>query len=181
MRYQIVPLGTWTGPATEIRRRSHHRGPWAETMDLLAHETAQLGAGLVTIQIDAQPGDIRRRGDQMLVRTVSPAVRVVFDSMYGPLVYATDRFDFWQDNLRAIGLSLQALRTVDRYGVNDGRQYNGWRSRKPAPHPDVAAARALLESYGGEKAAIKKTHPDLGGDVEAFRAVDRARKLLATL
>ena len=35
-------------------------------------------------------------------RTWTPRVRVAFDSNFGPLTYATDRYDWWQDNIRAI-------------------------------------------------------------------------------
>lgn len=39
-------------------------------------------------------------------------------------------------------------------------------------------ARQLIASYGGSRAALKATHPDLGGDAAKFLAVQAARELL---
>lgn len=45
------------------------------------------------------------------------------------LVYATDTCGFWQHNVRSIGLGLEALRAVDRYGISKrGQQYAGFRA-----------------------------------------------------
>ena len=84
-----------------------------------------------------------------------------------------------QDNVRAIALSLEALRAVDRYGVSKrGEQYAGWKQLTTGDSMSQAEARDLLASYGGETEALKKTHPDTGGDVESFRKVQRAREVL---
>lgn len=42
----------------------------------------------------------------------------------------------------------------------------------------IEGARRLLASYGGYKAAVKKTHPDLGGNAAEFRKVQSAKELL---
>lgn len=179
-RYEIQPLGSWTGAVTADRRPAQFRTRWSDTLDLLAYEIERLDADLIVMQVDVERGEIRRDG--MLragARVRFPGVRVSFTSRYGPLTYATDRFDDWQDNVRAVALSLVALRAVDRYGVNSrGEQYTGWLAIEP-PSADYRAAQDLLDSYGGLVAALKATHPDAGGDPEAFHAVDQARKLLA--
>jgi len=43
---------------------------------------------------------------------------------------------------------------------------------------DVRRARELLAKYGGYKAAVKKTHPDYGGNARDFDAVIQAKKLV---
>lgn len=43
------------------------------------------------------------------------------------LVFATDAYALWEHNVRAIALTLEALRAVDRYGTTGGRQYAGFR------------------------------------------------------
>lgn len=182
MRYEFQPLLNWTDPVTDPRPACRFRASWSDTLELLSTETAYLTAPLVVLQVDVPDGRIRRDG--MLYATARagfPGVRVSFTSLYGPLTYSTDRFGDWQDNIRAIALSLSALRAVDRYGVNrSGEQYTGWLAIGAAPAPDpVAEARALIESYGGDKAAVKATHPDFGGDPAKFIAVQAARKLLA--
>ena len=45
----------------------------------------------------------------------------------GTLVYDTDEFPHWHDNLRGIALGLEALRKVERYGIaKRGQQYAGF-------------------------------------------------------
>lgn len=43
------------------------------------------------------------------------------------VVLATDAYELWQHNVRAIALSLKALRDMERYGATQGRQYAGFR------------------------------------------------------
>ncbi len=99
------PLGPWTDPITVDRQRARFRAAWADTLDLLSREAATLGADLVVVQLDITEHDLRRDG---LVRANTrigfPGCRVSFTSMFGPLLYRTDRFDYWQDNVRAIAL-----------------------------------------------------------------------------
>ena len=111
---------------------------------------------------------------------------LAFESDYGPLQYATDTFTSWQDNLRAIALSLEALRAVNRYGVSrHGEQYRGWRQLTTGSDdthgiPDTATAQRYLDDvYDGDlKRALMETHPDRGGDREEFGKVMRIKALL---
>ena len=118
-----------------------------------------------------------------------------YQSKHGPLSYPCDAFDDWQDNVRAIALALEALRTVDRYGVTKrAEQYRGWQSL-PSPngnHWTKEAARdwlVQLTCAGLQphqiptvdaliRAAEFKTHPDRGGNPDDFKKVQQARKLL---
>lgn len=45
---------------------------------------------------------------------------------HGRAVFATDQYEKWEHNVRAIALTLEALRAVDRYGATQGRQYAGF-------------------------------------------------------
>lgn len=200
-RYQIRPLGTWLEPVTAERAwRGRFRAAWTDTLDLLAKETDHLGAGLVVIQVDVTEGDLRLDGMLRANAKVGfPGIRVSFESKHGPLTYATDAYDHWQANVRAVALSLQALRAVDRYGVSSrGEQYKGWRQLESEPArttltPDAAAT--LLSEEGGIsvqsvrddpelrerafKRASRKHHPDLpGGNADFFRLLVEARDLL---
>jgi len=181
VRYEYRPLGAWTDRVTDPRPTCRFKAPWSKTLALLSRETEQLGADLVVLQVDARDGQIRRDG--MLyerARVGFPGVRVSFMSHFGPLTYATDRYDDWRDNIRAIGLSLEALRAVDRYGVNRrGEQYRGWVAiEAPRPVDEKQAAHDLIASYGGLAAALKATHPDRGGRAEDFIRVQEARRVL---
>lgn len=196
MRYEIRPLGAWTGPATRNRPYCRFRASWSDTLNLLGWEADHLGARLLVLQVDVTLGEIRRDG--MLranARAGHPGVRVSFESRHGPLTYATDRYDRWQDNVRAIALSLGALRAVDRYGVSkSGEQYRGWTAISAGPAMTVEAAVQLLVAFGNGTpreivtsaaarrlayhAAIRKHHPDVGGDPDTFRRLTAARDLL---
>lgn len=181
MRYEYRPLGAWTDPVTTDRPYCRFRAPWHKTLQQLGRETEMLGADLVVLQVDARDGQIRNDG--MLyarARVGFPGVRVAFTSVYGPLTYATDRYEDWRDNIRAIALSLESLRAVDRYGVNRrGEQYRGWVAiEAPKPADPRQAARDLIASYGGLAEALKATHPDRGGSAEDFIKVQEARRVL---
>lgn len=181
MRYAFEPLGDWTRPVTTEHPACRFRSGYADTIDLLDREVVQLGATLIVVQIDVSRAEIRNDGlPRAHARPRTPGVRVSFDSIHGPMAYATDRFADWRDNLRAIAMSLQALRAVDRYGVNGtGEQYTGWLAIEAGPNMSVADARALIDSYGGEREAQKATHPQFGGTQEAFDRVQLARRVLA--
>lgn len=191
MRYEIRPLGPWTDPVTTDRQSSDRfKAKWQSTLDLLGRETELLGATLVVIQVDVTEGELRRDGMLRANAKVDfPGVPVSFDSRHGALTYATDRYEQrwyggppgWQANVRAIALALEALRAVDRYGVTGrGEQYRGWLAIEAgAGRPTTREeAQALLDSYGGLRAALKATHPDTGGSRADFERVQEARRVL---
>jgi hypothetical protein len=206
-RFQVRPLGPWGRPVTDPRASSSRfRATWDDTITLLLDEVGQLDGTLVVVQVDADPGDIR--ADGMLrarARVGFPGVKVSFQSRYGPLTYATDTYEQqwshatpgWQANVRAIALGLGALRAVDRYGVTrTGEQYRGWSAIAARPAEDTLsvdearrvladAARVGPGSLSGETAiaaayrrAVRKAHPDAGGDPDVFRLVTAARDVL---
>jgi hypothetical protein len=199
VRYEIRPLGhhTWTDPVTRDRRSSRaFRAPWSATLDRLRYETGRLDATLVVIQVDVIEGDIRRDG--MLragARVGFPGVRISFDSRYGPLTYATDAYDTWRANVRAIAIALEALRAVDRYGVTRrGEQYTGWSQIQATParptreqaavflaeHTDdrYTPSMALADPDAALRDAAKRHHPDRGGDHDTFARLTEARDII---
>jgi hypothetical protein len=201
MRYEIRPLGTWIGPVTKNRAPSHRfSAPWSSTLDLLGRETDQLDAHMVVVQVDVIEADIRRDGMLRASAKVDfPGIRISFDSRYGPLTYATDAYDGWQANVRAVSLGLEALRAVDRYGVSKtGEQYVGWRAIEGVPSIvmslDEAARLLVRESHGrftaeqvlsdravlalAYKTAARVHHPDSGGNRAMFERLTAARDLI---
>lgn len=188
MGAQVVPLSDLRPPCRY--RSSPFRAAFRRTVELLIDELRQLHARHVVIELDVRERDIRLDGYPRADAKVGvPAVVVSFESKHGPLRYATGEYDDWQDNLRAIALSLNALRSVDRYGVSRrGEQYRGWRALPPSSDPadnivTVEQARAFLEPYGGSfEAAAKVLHPDVPdtGDTALFRAAVVARDVLRT-
>lgn len=201
MRYEIRPLGPWIGPVTDYRKSGNQfRTSWDDTLKLLRAEAELLDATTLVVQVDADPDDIRRDGMlRARARVGFPGVKVSLDSRFGPLTYATDAYETWQSNVRAVALSMQALRAVDRYGVSkSGEQYRGWSAIAAGSSTEMSrgeAARLLAAGTNGRftadqlltdragvalayKLAIRTLHPDVGGDPEMFRRVTSARDLL---
>lgn len=190
--WQYEPLAK--PPVNRWRERSRFKSSWSKTADLLERELLHLDATSCVIQVHAERSQFRLDG--MLradARTNSPAVAVSFRSKGRDLTFPCDTYDDWRDNMRAIALALEALRTVDRYGVTSrGEQYTGWAALpSPADHTFTSRAEALgfLRSIIGNLVetlpiveAVRKaevaTHPDKGGDVDNFKRVQAARKIL---
>jgi hypothetical protein len=212
MRWEIRPLGPWLGPVTGDRKSSGaFKAHWDQTLALLDDEVEALGCdGPVVIQIDVLAVDLRADG---MLRTRArvgnfPGVIVSFKSRHGPLRYATDAYEQrwsgnlpgWQANVRAIALSLEALRAVDRYGVSKrGEQYTGW-SALPAARAqgaqwftEPAEAESWMLGSAAELGVVnepgvslpdlyrrlaKQMHPDVRGDSELWERLDAAATLL---
>lgn len=206
--FTLTPLGQWGDAETPPHRRT--RGPftagWQNTLDLLCYEVSRLGGRQVTVGIDVTSGDFRRDG--MLrqdARVGFPGVRVTFDSRHGTLVYGTDVYKAWQDNVRGIALGLEALRAVDRYGVSRrGQQYSGFKalpagtggpantSMTREQAADLLADASGIEGISGAdlldsaaqvrrayRAAAARVHPDAeSGTHDDFVAVETANRLL---
>lgn len=206
--YTVRPLDPWIGPVTAPRTTSPFKATWTDTVQLLNREVEALQTReqrLIrwVLQMDVPASQIRNDGEVYARATpASPAVRVAFESRHGPLLYATDRFTHWQANVRAIALSLEALRKVDRYGVaGHGEQYRGWTaiSNRPAEMSREQAAEFIAHwagvagfpdviaeiAQGGEDlrtayyAAAKRAHPDVtGDDGDTMARLNAARDLL---
>jgi hypothetical protein len=197
--YTVRPLSDRLGPVA-TRRESPFSSTWTSTLDLLDRELRALGAKRWVLELNVSESQIRQDGGVYVRATPStPAVRVAFDSKHGPLIYACDRFWRWQDNVRAIALSLEALRKVDRYGVaGHGEQYRGWAQIDARPHQmtrDEAAeliadwagnsyvAADLLRDSGWLGDAYRRAgwrvHPDVtGDDGDSMARLNAARDLL---
>jgi hypothetical protein len=210
VRYEIRPLVAWTDPETKGRRSSSRfRATWQDTLDFLGAEIEKVGGKEpVVIQVDVQEGDIRLDGMLRANAKVGhPGVVVSFESRFGPLRYATDAYEkdwaeampSWQANLRAIALTLEALRAIDRWGVSKrGEQYRGWRAiAGPAPTFSSAdEALRWMRKYAIDelglvlpaavtqspkalyRAMAMKMHPDQGHPRADWDRLDEARRML---
>ncbi|MGH3521970.1 MAG: hypothetical protein ACRDU4_03860, partial [Mycobacterium sp.] len=188
----------WPYPDT-TRERSPFTASWPKTRDALLREADHLGAGVVVIELDCSRRHLRADGELRADgRLHTGRIRVSMDTRHGALRYAVDRYDdaglSWQANLRAVVLTLEALRAVERYGaVRDGQQYQGFRAIESSPAgrggfanadealgwmreqvPEVGAAEARYVY----KTAARKLHPDVGGSPELWERLDAARQLL---
>jgi hypothetical protein len=197
----LTTLGVTIRPLTldpaPGNRRSMFSSSWSQTVRLLHNELRHLDARNIALGLGYRDVDLRLDGfPRANAKMASPAVEIAFESKWGPLIYATAEFDDWQDNVRAIALSMEALRAVDRYGVSKrGEQYRGWRQLPTGTHDnteglaDVNQAREWLRREFDDgatdatihdllKRAIRTSHPDRGGDPAVFRKVMRAKELI---
>lgn len=176
MIYTTRPLSdrTWLRPAA-TRRQSQFDTTWTKTVRQLSREIDHLGGRDVVIEADVREQDIRIDG--MLranARPSSPAVVVAFDTRdHGPMLYRCDRYvtgwrtegaDSWQHNVRAIALTLEALRAVDRYGATEtGQQYAGFKAlpsgtAMPASPMTADEAWSIIGSYQSATIAHFRLH-----------------------
>jgi hypothetical protein len=215
VKYTVRPISdrTWLRPAS-ARRRSQFDSTWSATVALLNREIKALDGRNVAIEADVSERDIRNDG--MLranARPETPAVVVAFETeKHGALLYRCDRYitgwrgegvESWQHNVRAIALTLDALRAVDRYGATEtGQQYAGFKAlpagrAMPASTMDADEAWSIIGSYqprpiaqlrndhtAAELAAAYKrariaNHPDKrDGDHELWHQVSEAARVL---
>jgi hypothetical protein len=198
------PIDKWPGNRTASyqRKRSTFKASYSDTLSLLEDELVKIGGKQVVIRAGFEPKDIRNdRWPRSSARPKSdPGVIVSCQSKQGALSFPCDRFDAWEDNLRAIAKSLEALRMVDRYGVTRGNeQYKGFAQLPPAPtsekkmatseaadfiarHSTFSAIRIgsdlgiFREAY---RQAARKLHPDTGsGSHESFVQLSQAEAVL---
>jgi hypothetical protein len=180
----FVAVDQWPGVPTPSWKRKHapFRAAYASTLDLLETELKHLKATDILIQAHLKREDIRNDGwPRSAARPSQPGVIVTFMGSSGQMSFPCDRFNGWEDNLRAIALSLQALRMVDRYGVTrNNEQYRGFAALPPAGDSRARAVAFLSQQtgwaekqvrgdlQGAYRLAAKAVHPDMGGNPEAF-------------
>lgn len=197
--YQVREVREWPGKARQRyqRKPAPFKRAWAEVEHNLARELRHLNAADVVLEGFFDARHIKRDGTLYAdARPREPGVVLTFRNRSTGHTYqfAADRYGYWQDNLDAIARSLEALRSVDRYGVVAGQQYEGFRKLPPAGkttetkttewaadvlarHTNYAAGLTLNDSEYARlaaRAARAKAHPDAGGSDEAFVEVQAA-------
>ncbi|MSZ76795.1 MAG: molecular chaperone DnaJ [Actinobacteria bacterium] len=210
MKYTVRPLSdrTWLRPDGK-REASRFDSTWTATQTLLDREVTALGGKNLVIEVDVPERGIRNDG--MLradARAESPAAVVAFESKHGPQLHQCDKFisrwheqgPDWQQNVRAIALTLEALRAVGRYGAAEtGQQYTGFKAigagrAMPASHMTTDQACRILSDHSGvvitsgesmqsvrarHRAARAAVHPDRhGGDRTLWDQVEQAATVL---
>ena len=128
--YSFRPLQKWPQEPTshDRRKRAAFRAGYLNTLDLLERELGLLKAKDIVFEVDCPSSEIRNDGRlRSSAKLRGPGIVVSFDSPKGPMRFPCDQYFDWEDNLRAIALTLEHLRAVDRYGVTQhAEQYAGW-------------------------------------------------------
>lgn len=182
MNVTFRPLPRWPYPEQPTRPDLFKAG-YSNTLDLLEREIAALRGSEVIIGIVTDSESIRLDGRPRAdMRTRHPGVELSFEAKGRRLVFHTDTYrgyaESWQSNLRAIALGLEALRAVSRYGITSGigEQYAGFLKLETS-QASPERGRVLVEEAGSMREALKRNHPDHGGDPRAFADVQAYRQL----
>lgn len=216
LRIKIKPITAWIGAETKDAKRSLFRARYSNTKTILEYELWQLKAIESTQEIlmFIRPDDLRLDGElRANAKPFKPGVILQFSRYTGrtlrnrttgetrretqTLSYPCDRFDDWQDNLRAIALSLEALRRVARYGVfsyadmverlalpsAEGKVSDRQSAAEfMASYSDLLAADISINLEYAKKAyrqAAARLHPDKhNGHNELFLQLQKAKQIL---
>jgi len=179
---------------TRLRRSAAFRASYSDTVDLLVKELSQLRVSTAVVEVAVDGRELRADGlPRATANPSDPGVVLWFVRNGQNVCMPCDRFDDWQDNLRAIAKSLEALRAVDRYGVTTaGEQYQGWtrlgQGNGSRFESKEAAASFLSRVLGNDlknyardtcrREVEKRTHPDKGGSDAEFKAAQEALSML---
>lgn len=129
--------------------------------------------------------DGRPRSGEMEPQDPGVAVYWTLAGQKTPKVMAIDIYDRVADNLAAIAATLEAMRAIERHGgaLVLERAFTGF-TALPAPGQVVSRWRDVLGVSDSEtnitvveasyRRARSKNHPDRGGDVAVFDAVQHA-------
>ena len=201
------PIDQWPGEYSKARTRSPFSAKWEQTLKDLAAELRHLEAKGIVLMVAVEERDIVVDGTRPRAgaRAAHPGVILAFGSKNGPMKFACDRFNSWEDNVRAVALGLHDLRRLDRYGITKkGEQYRGWKQLsgatvEPAMTVESAAewlatmmrhlnskmepvATTFLSNINQYQAsfreAAKKLHPDAGGSDEFFKRLMEVKRVL---
>lgn len=132
--------------------------------------------------------NVPTRRDGMIYATARPdnndhGVAVYFERNGKQMVFACDRWDRIQDNLRAIQKTIEAMRGVERWGASDMME-RAFSAFEALPSPQTAW-QVLGVSKGASSDDINaayrrkamESHPDTGGSTDAMAALNEARRV----
>jgi hypothetical protein len=224
MDFTFETLEAWPyGGGGTGAKRAPFKASYPKTVNLLKSELERTKARNPAIQSGHYGADIRNDGlPRVNARTPRFAGVCLNFEMWTPTGSKDDlgrplgryelyefpcaTFDLWEDNLRAIALTLKAIRETKKYGVgrvNREQHYEGFRHKRVEARtgaqsgeltPEAAAAvlarcaeggwtaetvlRSRDEMESAYKAAARIAHPDMGGTEHAMSSVNAAAAVL---
>jgi len=205
LRLQIKPINKWIGTETKNPGWSRFDSTYSKTLKQLEKELEHAGAIASTVQLEMfiDQKDLRLDGElRANAKPFKEGVILSFsvrkaDRQLKTVSYPCDTYCDWQDNLRAITLSLEKLRAVSRYGVFDhtdmlGRLSLGAASNESSFETAVEffAEHSLFTSaqirgnVDAQKKAFRQTaakfHPDNQetGNADKFRVAQSMKTIV---
>lgn len=173
---EAFPLDWPVGfPRTQHRKRAPYKATVAAARDQVLNELRLMGVGDWNVIISSNAPVSSRTMQMLAIRSepADPGVAVYFRKRDKPFVLACDKWDRLADNLRAIALTIEAMRGLERWGCSEmlERVFKGFASLPPpkpaSDHvlwwavlnvPRSATLDQIEESY---RKLAKEHHPDL--------------------
>jgi hypothetical protein len=206
-------------------RNSPFKASYPKTVALLKDELGRMNARRVALQTGHYGDDIRMDGlPRVNARTPRfPGVALSFEKWipngqkneqgqplgtYELLEFPCATFNYWEDNLRAIALTLKSIRETKKYGVgrvDRDQHYEGFKHKRVEARtgvngmngkltPEAAAAvlaacaeggwtaevllRSAAEMESAYRQAARNVHPDFGGTDHSMAKVNEAATVL---
>ncbi len=171
--YPLAWPDGWPRRKAWVRKPSAYQVEFATARDELLRELRLMGASNVPLRRDGLPlANMRQPED--------PGVAVYWtDAKRMPRVIACDVWRTVRENLRAVGIAIESIRSLERTGASEilERAFAGF-ARLPASsdHWGVLgiskSTRAALDARYRELAL--QHHPDRGGDPTIMAAINAA-------
>lgn len=174
-------------PRTEIRKSAVFKVNMNKAVDDLYNELEALGADNIVVSSNLQ---VRLDGRPLSKQRVQedPGVAVYFEYEGRSQCIPCDKWTNVKDNIRAIGLTVEALRGLERWGAKEmvnaafqgftalpaqaGRGSEEWWQVLGLAGP-TKSRDDITEAY---KKAVRTAHPDGGGSDQEFQRVQEARR-----
>lgn len=181
------PLPEWNRQPGLQRRDCKFKRAYPKILDLLEREILHLRGTDIMVEAGFTLNQLRNDGWPYSSASPShPGVVVYFKSKGRDLSFPCGTFKTMEHNLCAIGLTLEHLRAIERYGaVVDNQQYSGFLALPPAA-PNFASLRlsaivgydiTLRTSEKDIRALKQLCHPDKnGGDRNMWDLLEQALK-----
>ncbi len=182
----------WKKTKRWVRKRARYKVGFSRARDDLVHSLEMMGASYIVLSTNVE---LRRDGlpyaNRPQPNDVGVAVYWWDRHTQQSMCVACDQWDRVKDNIRAIGLAIEGMRSIHRSGASQilERAYEGFKAL-PAPKltPPPVDWREVLEMHTWEEPYTRETvekayrelatifHPDkLNGDAEVMTKLNQAR------
>jgi hypothetical protein len=180
---------TWPAgwPRTKTRKRARYRTDFSRAVKDLLRQLKLMDCPdwnvIISSNIPVKGNGLPYADNR---RIHDPGVAVYFRRGESPQVIACDKWDLVADNIRAVGLTVEALRGIARAGASEllDRAFLGFKAlpsrgeTSPAGQWWQVLGVAEDASHDVVRAAYRelarKHHPDAGGDAGAMAMINRA-------
>lgn len=164
------------------RQRSQFSVTPGRSIDGILYEIERLGGrdSIISSDMPVRADGLPRAGRRL---PEDPGVAVYWVQAGRSHAIACDRWDRWDANLRALNLTLESMRAIERYGSTEimDRIFRGFQALPPAPDDwravlGIASGpvdRATVDRAFRHKA--RSAHPDNGGSQSEMVRLTGAR------